>query len=399
MKTILVREILQKHLLRVCWSSFFPVIICIALIAACGCNGCSRLKDMDDDGVADAIDNCPATANANQADADGNGVGDACQGNGLGTGDSLAYQTDTGVAEARFDQRLRSVHIASPGQVATLVWPADSSHVDIELVLNKIRTTSSTPVDFSDAALLAALDDAEDEGADVAVYRQYVADHPGQIQLIVTGQQPPSSASKQGWLDQDQPVIDPTVEKYLLRLQQAALICRATAWALREQYNQNPTPELRDHFTALGLHFIHLANKINDVYNDQQRECITCTDNCNVDCAGSPEPSDQMACCRYEYVSNSVECVDTDEQDCRERLRGEPHEGSLCAHIDYCETGACCIDIDDPNPAPPDFNQKPTCTIATRQQCDQIADATPPGLMVLNQFFVGRQCKDITCEE
>ena len=76
MKTILVREILRKHWLRVCWSSFFPVIICIALIAACGCNGCSRLKDMDDDGVADAIDNCPATANANQADADGNGVGD-----------------------------------------------------------------------------------------------------------------------------------------------------------------------------------------------------------------------------------------------------------------------------------------------------------------------------------
>ena len=60
-------------------------------------------------------------------------MGDACQGEGLATGDSLAYQTDAGVAEARFDQRLRSVQIASPSQVATLVWPADSSHVDIEL--------------------------------------------------------------------------------------------------------------------------------------------------------------------------------------------------------------------------------------------------------------------------
>jgi hypothetical protein len=34
--------------------------------------------DADADGVADALDNCPATANADQRDADGDGVGDAC---------------------------------------------------------------------------------------------------------------------------------------------------------------------------------------------------------------------------------------------------------------------------------------------------------------------------------
>jgi len=34
--------------------------------------------DTDGDGIADASDNCPATANADQADADGDGVGDAC---------------------------------------------------------------------------------------------------------------------------------------------------------------------------------------------------------------------------------------------------------------------------------------------------------------------------------
>jgi len=36
------------------------------------------LPDADGDGVADAADNCPATANADQADGDGDGVGDAC---------------------------------------------------------------------------------------------------------------------------------------------------------------------------------------------------------------------------------------------------------------------------------------------------------------------------------
>jgi hypothetical protein len=34
--------------------------------------------DDDNDGVADAADNCPATANADQADLNGNGLGDAC---------------------------------------------------------------------------------------------------------------------------------------------------------------------------------------------------------------------------------------------------------------------------------------------------------------------------------
>ncbi|MCG8404095.1 MAG: Ig-like domain-containing protein [Phycisphaerales bacterium] len=35
--------------------------------------------DTDNDGIADANDNCPNTANPNQADTDGDGVGDACE--------------------------------------------------------------------------------------------------------------------------------------------------------------------------------------------------------------------------------------------------------------------------------------------------------------------------------
>jgi hypothetical protein len=42
----------------------------------CARFGCSN--DLDGDGVANATDNCPDTANAVQADADGDGVGDAC---------------------------------------------------------------------------------------------------------------------------------------------------------------------------------------------------------------------------------------------------------------------------------------------------------------------------------
>ncbi len=39
---------------------------------------CPQAGDSDGDGVADAEDNCPSLANADQADADGDGAGDAC---------------------------------------------------------------------------------------------------------------------------------------------------------------------------------------------------------------------------------------------------------------------------------------------------------------------------------
>lgn len=34
--------------------------------------------DLDEDGVPDVVDNCPAVGNLDQADGDGDGVGDAC---------------------------------------------------------------------------------------------------------------------------------------------------------------------------------------------------------------------------------------------------------------------------------------------------------------------------------
>ena len=44
------------------------------------CNGSDLICDSDGDGVGDDIDNCPNTANSDQADTDGDGFGDACDG-------------------------------------------------------------------------------------------------------------------------------------------------------------------------------------------------------------------------------------------------------------------------------------------------------------------------------
>lgn len=62
--------------------------------------------DADGDGVDDAADNCPAAANADQADADGDGVGDVCDATPTGDddGDGIDNATDNCPAVANADQ-------------------------------------------------------------------------------------------------------------------------------------------------------------------------------------------------------------------------------------------------------------------------------------------------------
>jgi hypothetical protein len=57
--------------------------------------------DIDGDGVLNGVDNCPNTANADQADADGNGIGDACQDT---DGDGILDINDNCVDTANADQ-------------------------------------------------------------------------------------------------------------------------------------------------------------------------------------------------------------------------------------------------------------------------------------------------------
>ena len=62
--------ILARHaILRVLPVAFLALAIAPA----------ARAQDADGDGIADASDNCPLVANADQSDCDQNGVGDACQ--------------------------------------------------------------------------------------------------------------------------------------------------------------------------------------------------------------------------------------------------------------------------------------------------------------------------------
>ena len=55
-------------------SVFLPLLFLLGMTT-----GCPFLQpDADNDGVLDLVDNCPTTANPDQADTDGDGIGDAC---------------------------------------------------------------------------------------------------------------------------------------------------------------------------------------------------------------------------------------------------------------------------------------------------------------------------------
>ena len=56
-------------------SVFLPLLFLLGMTT-----GCPFLQpDADNDGVLDLVDNCPTTANPDQADTDGDGIGDVCE--------------------------------------------------------------------------------------------------------------------------------------------------------------------------------------------------------------------------------------------------------------------------------------------------------------------------------
>ena len=76
-----------------------------------GINGTAASQpnsDFDGDGVGDSVDNCPQTANANQADSDGDGIGEACD----SVDDSTADPDGDGLTNAQ--EKVLGTHPLNP---------------------------------------------------------------------------------------------------------------------------------------------------------------------------------------------------------------------------------------------------------------------------------------------
>ncbi|MBU0675258.1 MAG: thrombospondin type 3 repeat-containing protein [Proteobacteria bacterium] len=68
-------------------------------------DACDDLTDSDKDGIADSADNCPSTANSSQKDTDGDGMGDACDGLTDSDDDGIDDATDNCPSTANSSQK------------------------------------------------------------------------------------------------------------------------------------------------------------------------------------------------------------------------------------------------------------------------------------------------------
>ena len=395
-----------------CWSVISArsmQLLAFGVLAACllatgqTCNGPVQngtTYDADGDGIVDNADNCPAQANADQSDADEDSIGDRCdncplnangaQGDndGDGIGDEcdsalggFAANTDEGVVQMQADSRERPVRVVGQGVDADLIWSADSSQVEIRTRAGGPSDPIVLSTDFSDAALLAGLDDeAQETGQDYAALRRFVADNSGRILALVQGSLsaaamalPVSRPGKAVRLLQDVDV-DPAVEDHLHRIIDSELVIRQAGVEIFYQWQEavaaGAPRAVTDHLRRMVHLHRDLADGRQQDYLDQQQACLLCTQECRAfSCDFEHDLADFGAC--YTVPNTFEPCFDVTMDECLARRGVQFRAGEKCL-----TQGACCVDGD-----PPCLDvDSTTChdfqgTFHEGQTCDQIGAA------------------------
>jgi hypothetical protein len=341
--------------------------------------------DSDGDRVADANDNCPLTPNSDQADANANGLGDVCDAPFQA---GFAYSTPQGVVQSLMDERQRPQKIVAPDGTITFAWSEDASRLDLVVDISGESIPFTLKIDLSDAALLAALDAAEaGSGQDMSTLRAWIAEHPGQVQAVASGEQPPprlaptpSSSLPAGKVmlaiarnpaAQNQPT---DLEVYIRTLADLYFLAEKTWLDFKDQH-----PEMDPGVLTARYILEHQANALNDVWLDQWDNCMhTCTAQCSINCGGEGEGA-----CFLDFPQISP-CFMYLEQDCA------TIEGAVFYHGQTCP-GACWVSAGGVS----------NCTELDEKGCQALpGQANIPGHgfdMSLLAFCPGQSCFEPMC--
>jgi len=340
--------------------------------------------DRDHDGIENAPDNCPATANAEQADDDGDGVGDACESPYV---DHIAAVTDRGVVEVQLDERRRPTLLVGAAADASFTWAAGSASAEVHTSRAEKSVILSISPDFSDDAILAALDQlAADIGADVTLTRTWIDAHPTAVAAIVSGAEtirvrtPAAGAANSAGERRTARIRQAgseAVDEYLFGLQVAFAVALVTADDVYDaSAGFSGDSDLADSLWDLHWSMVRLEWFLQDLLEDQVRSCEEqCTLACQVDCT----ISGAGACCTLE---GEVPCVDLDAAACEARA-GTFWSGFTCADV-VCpceevecgavEWGACVLQ----------FGAVSTCGQQARSTCE-----------ILGQFYPATSCAQV----
>ena len=284
-----------------------------------------QTTDTDADGQVDVCDNCPDTANADQADADHDGVGDAC----ADLEDRIVASSSEGVVETTIDDRARPTRLVGAGVVVDLAWSDDASSVDATIQDNGDSSTISLSIDLSDQALLESIAAIEnDSGENLSALEDFIADNPGRVAAVASGQEPAPVASKLAVVLQQ---VD-RVTDYLVRLSLAItqLVRFTEQWNVQAA-NSGALPDATR--ISMYQHLYRLVVVLSQYYESQVTACSLCTPACRAPCsAPDDQPGDQdtVACC---YLSSAdpatadVLCDDVSAEQCTGVLRGVAHPG------------------------------------------------------------------------
>jgi hypothetical protein len=248
----------------------------------------ARGLDADGDGALDPRDNCPLTPNANQADVDANGLGDECD-SPFAAG--LAFIGEDGVIELTSDDRLRVTQIVTPSARLDLTWSDDASHLEITVENEQVQETFALTMDFSDEALLAALEAGEQEtGEDLGPYRDWIAQNPGRIQAVVRGQAPPPVLGPTPTSNvpgaKARMAVSPTrrfqmdIDDYLFDLMVTSMIAENALYTFGEAHPESD-PAAATARVALLAAWINA----NGFFVEESRACRPCSAACRIPCA------------------------------------------------------------------------------------------------------------------
>jgi len=143
-----------------------------ALLAGCGRVGFDALAahdldlppngDLDGDGIANDVDNCPDVANPSQVDSDLDGLGDACDPTPTSSGDVLAYASTAGLPGGATSGRFT---ILRDGSIGVDLGPTDVNQAQFVLptITTRWHVLAATMPAFSIGAAIVA-GDGPDEG-------------------------------------------------------------------------------------------------------------------------------------------------------------------------------------------------------------------------------------------